>query len=155
VLNFILDLVDALRDMRRIAVPGATVAAYVWDYAIRMQLIRTFWDAVVALDPAAQSLDEAVRFPICAPGPLAAAFQAAGLSAVETEAIEVPTVFADFDDYWTPFLRATGPAPGYVASLDDDATTALRDRLRSNLPTEPDGSIRLIARAWAVRGRAD
>ena len=154
VLNFIPDLTAALREIRRVAAPGATVAAYVWDYAERMQLIRTFWDATVALDPAASSLDEAVRFPICAPGPLAAAFDAAGLSAIETEAIEVPTVFADFDDYWTPFLRATGPAPGYVTSLDDEARTALRHRLLLDLPTEPDGTIRLVARAWAVRGRA-
>jgi SAM-dependent methyltransferase len=154
VLNFVPDLAAALGEMRRVAAPGATVAAYVWDYASGMQLIRTFWDAAVALDPAVRSLDEAVRFPVCAPEPLADAFEAAGLSAIETAAVEVPTVFADFDDYWTPFLRATGPAPGYVASLDDDARLALRDMLRADLPTEPDGSIRLVARAWAVRGRA-
>jgi hypothetical protein len=28
----------------------------------------------------------------------------------------------------------------------------LRERLRSTLPTAPDGSIELTARAWAVRG---
>jgi SAM-dependent methyltransferase len=155
VLNFIPDLAAAMHEMRRVASPGATVAAYVWDYAGRMQLIRAFWDAAIALDPGAHLLDEAVRFPICAPGPLADAFAGAGLSAVQTLAIEVPTVFTDFDDYWTPFLRGTGPAPGYVASLDEDARIELRDRLHSVLPTEPDGRIHLVARAWAVRGRTD
>ncbi|HEV8401473.1 MAG TPA: methyltransferase domain-containing protein [Candidatus Limnocylindrales bacterium] len=154
VLNFIPDLAAALGEMRRVAGPGATVAAYVWDYA-GMELIRAFWDAAVARDPGARPLDEAVRFPICAPGPLAGAFEGAGLSTVETSAITVPTTFIDFDDYWTPFLRATGPAPAYVASLDDDARSALRDRLRSSLPIAPDGGIRLVARAWAVRGRND
>jgi SAM-dependent methyltransferase len=153
VLNFVPDLAGALREMRRVSVPGGTVAAYVWDYADRMQLIRAFWDAAVGLDPAARALDEAVRFPICEPTSLAGAFEAAGLTDVETDAIEVPTVFRDFDDYWRPFLRGTGPAPGYVASLDDGATFALRERIRSDLPTEPGGSIRLVARAWAVRGR--
>jgi SAM-dependent methyltransferase len=154
VLNFVPDVPDALRDMRRVAIPGAAVAAYVWDYAAGMQLLRTFWDAAVALEPAAHPLDEAVRFPICAPEPLADAFEAAGLTDVETGAIEVPTAFRDFDDYWSPFLRGIGPAPGYVASLDDTAASALRERLRAELSTEPDGSIRLVARAWAVRGRA-
>ena len=154
VLNFVPDLPDALREMRRVSAPGATVAAYVWDYAARMELVRAFWDAAVALDPAAHPLDEAVRFPICAPDLLADAYEAAGLTDVETGAIEVPTVFRDFDDYWSPFLRGIGPAPGYVASLDDDAAIALRERLRADLLAGSDGSIRVIARAWAVRGRA-
>ena len=46
-----------------------------------------------------------------APGPLAAAFTAAGFAGVETRAIEVPTVFEDFDDLWAPFLRGTGAGP--------------------------------------------
>ena len=154
VLNFVPDLAVALHEMRRVAVAGATVAAYVWDYAGRMDLLRRFWDAAVALDPTARPLDEAVRFAVCAPDPLAYAFVATGLTDVATDAIEVPTVFRDFDDFWQPFVRGTGPAPAYVASLDEGRMAALRERLLSSLPTEPDGSIRLVARAWAVRGRA-
>ena len=130
-----------------------TVAAYVWDYAGRMELLRRFWDAAVALEPASTSVDEGVRFPICAPEPLRSAFEDAGLSEVAVEPIEVPTVFRDFDDYWTPFLSGVGPAPGYAMSLGDDARASLRERLRSSLPTGPDASIHLVARAWAVRGR--
>jgi hypothetical protein len=37
-------------------------------------------------------------------------------------------------------------------SLDQAQRTALRERIRSALPTAPDGSIPLIARAWAARG---
>ena len=47
-----------------------------------------------------------------------------------------------------------GPASGYAVSLDPDAQAALRERLRATLPTAADGSIDLIARAWAVQGRA-
>ena len=43
----------ALAEAARVARPGGTVAAYVWDYAGRMELIRRFWDAAVELDPAA------------------------------------------------------------------------------------------------------
>jgi hypothetical protein len=81
------------------------------------------------------------------------AFEEAGLSEVAVEPIEVPTAFREFDDYWTPFLSGVGPAPGYAISLGDDARAALRERLRSSLQTDTDGSIQLVARAWAVRGR--
>jgi len=93
-----------------------------------------------------------VRFPLAAPGPLAAAFTAAGFAGVETRAIEVPTVFEGFDDLWAPFLRGTGPGPTYVASLAPPARDALRERLRATVADAEDGPIQLVARAWAVRG---
>ncbi|MGH7267050.1 MAG: class I SAM-dependent methyltransferase [Candidatus Rokuibacteriota bacterium] len=156
VLNFVPEPPRAVAEMRRVARPGGAVAAYVWDYAEGMELMRHFWDAAVALDPAARALDEGRRFPLCRPEPLAGLFRSAGLDAVETCAIDVPTVFRDFDDYWSPFLGGQGPAPGYAMALPEDGRAALRDRIRARLPVEPDGSIRLTARAWAVRGlRAD
>jgi len=119
-----------------------------------MELMRRFWDAAKALDPGAASLDEAIRFRGCAPGPLEALFATADLGAVETRAIDVPTRFRDFDDLWSPFLGGQGPAPSYVMSLPEDRRAALRERLRAALPVSPDGSIALSARAWAVRGTA-
>jgi SAM-dependent methyltransferase len=152
VLNFIPQPAQALREMVRAARIGGTVAAYVWDYAGQMQLIRAFWDAVVTLDPAAHTLDEGQRFPLCQPEPLRQLFQDAHLAQVEVCSIDVPTVFRDFNDYWSPFLGGEGPAPGYVGSLPVDRRIALRDYLKAALPTAPDGTIPLIARAWAVRG---
>jgi hypothetical protein len=38
-------------------------------------------------------------------------------------------------------------------SLDEGRRAILRERIRSMLPIEQDGSIRLVARAWAVQGR--
>ena len=78
----------------------------------------------------------------------------AGLDHVRVRAIEVPTVFADFDDYWRPFLGGQGPAPSYVMSLTSRHRRALENLLRVRLPAGPDGSIPLTARAWAVRGTA-
>jgi SAM-dependent methyltransferase len=153
VLNFVPDLTAAMREMHRVVAPGGTLAGYVWDYAGRMELLRRFWDTAIALDPAASSVDEGVRFPICSPGPLRRAFEAAGLVDVDVAVIDVPTVFRDFAACWAPFLRGIGPAPGYVASLGEGERTALRERLRADLPARSDGSIQLVARAWAVRGR--
>jgi SAM-dependent methyltransferase len=154
VLNFVPQPARAVAQMRRVARTGGVIGAYVWDYAERMELVRCFWDAAVALDPAAQDLDEGPRFPICRPGPLSQLFAAAGLADVETRAIDVPTVFRDFDDYWKPFLGGQGPAPGYAVSLDEARRSALRERIQSRLPISQDGSIHLMARAWAVRGEA-
>jgi SAM-dependent methyltransferase len=153
VLNFVADPAQGLAEMMRVARPGGTLAAYVWDYADQMQLMRHCWDAVVALDPAARELDEGRRFPICHPEALRALWEAAGLGQVTLQAIDVPTDFGNFDDYWSPFLGGQGPAPGYVASLDETRREALRESIRAALPIAPDGSIHLIARAWAIRGQ--
>lgn len=152
VLNFIPDKAKAVAEMKRATRAGGTVAAYVWDYAGEMQMMRHFWNAAVALDPTAVELDEGRRFPICHSKPLADLFHSAGLREVETRAIDVPTIFRDFEDYWSPFLGGQAPAPGYCMSLSEERRSALREFVRSSLPILADGSIHLIARAWAVRG---
>jgi len=152
-LNFIADPARAASEMTRVTRAGGTVAAYVWDYAGKMEMLRYFFDAVLTLDPDLAHLDEGQRFPICRPEPLASTFAQAGLHDVETRAIDVPTRFRNFDDYWSPFLGGQGPAPSYVVSLDYERQTILRDFIRSRLPIAKDGSIDLVARAWAVRGR--
>lgn len=152
VLNFIPDPPGALSEMCRVLRPGGTVAAYVWDYAGEMQMLRRFWDAAVALFPEAAERDEGRIFAICRPERLAELFGAAGLDAVETGALDVPTVFADFDDYWSPFLLAQGPAGAFCAGLAREDRERLRERLERDLPAAADGSLRLLARAWTVRG---
>jgi hypothetical protein len=66
--------------------------------------------------------------------------------------IEILTAFKSFDDYWAPFLGGQGPAPAFCMALSAGRRAAPADRLRSTLPAAPDGSIRLTARAFAVRG---
>jgi SAM-dependent methyltransferase len=154
-LNFIPRPDVALAEMARVTRSGGTVAVYVWDYAGEMQLMRHFWDAAVALDARAAELDEGRRFPLCDPVELERLFRDASLLEVASRAIDVPTRFHDFDDYWRPFLGGQGPAPGYAMSLSEQRRTALRDRIRAALPVAKDGSIDLIARAWAVRGVRD
>jgi SAM-dependent methyltransferase len=152
VLNFIPDPHAALTEMVRVAASGATVGAYVWDYAGKMELMRYFWDAAVELDRDAVRLDEGTRFPLCRPEALMELVTSAGLDRAAVTAIDIPTPFASFEDYWRPFLGGQGPAPAYAMSLDDGARTLLRERLRSSIPVQPDGSLALSARAWAVRG---
>ncbi len=151
VLNFVPDQRAGLAEMARVTAKGGTIAAYVWDYAGKMELMRFFWDAAVQLDPAASKLDEGTRFPVCHPQALERLFAEAGLERVEVKPIDIPTQFKNFDDYWQPFLGGQGPAPAYAMSLDEAARARLRNLIRERLPVDASGSIPLTARAWAVR----
>ena len=71
---------------------------------------------------------------------------------IEARAVDVPTVFHSFNDYWDPFLGGQGPAPSYAMSLSEAHRAELRELIRSRLPIQSDGGIGLMARAWAVSG---
>ena len=117
-----------------------------------LQMARHFWDAAIALDAGAHAQAEALRFPQWTHDGMEALLRHAGLDAVRSVPIEIETSFRDFDDFWSPFLGGTGPAPAYATALPPDRQEALRERLRAALPPGPGGHIVLKARAWAVRG---
>jgi hypothetical protein len=154
VLNFVRDSASMAREMARVTRPGGRVAAYVWDYAAGMQMMRHFWDAAIAVSPDDGKLDQAERFPLCQPGPLQALFERTGLKSVTVGAIDIPTVFQDFDDFWTPFLGRTGAAPTYLASVGDATRERIRRCLEARLASTRGGPLELTARAWAVQGVA-
>jgi SAM-dependent methyltransferase len=153
-LNFIPDRTGALRELRRIVRPGGSVAFYVWDYpGGGIEFMRAFWSAATALDPAARDLTEDKRFPFCTREGLLDLAREAGLEAPTATALESPSVFADFKDFWRPVTLGAGPAPGYCASLDPGRRERLRAKLSADLPRRDDGSIALGTRAWAIRAR--
>lgn len=151
-LNFLPDAAPAIRAMGRLVTPrGGVVAAYVWDFGGEMQPHRRFWDAAIALDPAAARYDQANKFPLCRLGALEAAFVAAGLRDVAARTVDVWAVFHDFEDLWRPFVIGDGSVVEYTRSLSEERLQALRDRVRGSVEVESDGTIRLLARAFAVR----
>jgi SAM-dependent methyltransferase len=152
VLNFVPQPKAAIQEMLRVTKRGGKIGIFLWDYAEGMQMLRYFWDAAVELDNKATQLDEGIRFPLCREGQLESLAREAGSKQVEATSIEVETVFQDFDDYWQPFLGNVGPAPGYAMSLNQKDRKKLEDRLRKSLPVNDDGSISIMARAWAVKG---
>ncbi len=152
VLNFVPDALALVREMVRVTKSNGSVAAYVWDYAGGMQMMRMFWDAAIEVNPDDARLDQAERFPPCQPEPLLALFRDAGLNSPVVRAIEIPTVFKDFDDFWSPFLGRQGAAPTYLVSLENEKRTRIREVLRTRLVPSADGSIALSASAWAVHG---
>jgi hypothetical protein len=54
------------------------------------------------------SKDRLQAYALLLPEPLAQLFRDADLHNVEVRAIDIPTQFRDFDDYWSPFFCRTG-----------------------------------------------
>ena len=151
-LNFFPDLQNALSEMKRVAKPKGIITAYVWEYPERMDFLRYFWDTVFQVDPESLKLKEGIHFPVCNAESLSASFREAGLIDIATNIIVIDTDFICFDDYWTPFFGGQGPAAGYLVSLSNELQTEIKIQVRSKLPFEADGSIKMNAKALAIRG---
>ena len=130
VVNFMADAQAGVGEMRRVTRPGGTVASAVWDYSDGMTLLRRFWDAAVALDPAAANLDEGVSMPNCRPDDLERLWRAAGLHEVETSELIVEASYKGFDDLWQPLESGVGPSGAYATGLAPEPRARLRDELR-------------------------
>lgn len=155
-LNFVPDRAKALAEMKRVARPGGSIGFYVWDYpGGGIEFMRAFWNAATALDPSAADHTLDKRFPFCTREKLVDLMRSAGLTKIESRAVEVPTVFTDFEDYWQPFTLGAGPAPGYCIQLDPEARERLKEKLQRDLPRGNDGTIPLKARAWALKAVVD
>lgn len=153
VMNFVPDHARAIREMRRVTRPGGVVSACVWDYEAGMQMLRFFWDEVVALDPAMAPLDER-NMKLSRQGQLGALWAGTGLVDIHEEPVSIEQSFTSFDDYWSPFLKGAGPGGAYVVSLGESRRRALEARMRQRLlGRRQDGAFNLTARAWCVRGR--
>jgi SAM-dependent methyltransferase len=147
VVPFMADPVAGLTEMARVTHVGGVVAACVWDHAGDGGPLSVFWRAVHDLDPSApdESATAGVR-----EGHLAELAAAAGLHAVEDDALTVDVAFPTFEDWWGPFTLGVGPAGAYAAGLDPGGLEALRQRCEKFLPPAP---FEVSAVAWAVRGR--
>jgi SAM-dependent methyltransferase len=152
VVNFMTDAPAGIREMSRVTRPGGTVASAVWDYAGGMTVLRRFWDAAAALDPAAASLDEGRSMPWCRPDELARLWRGAGLDDVSTSELVVEAEYDGFDDLWRPLEAGVGPSGAYVAALTPESRQRLSDELRRRLGVGGE-RFRLSARAWWVAGR--
>lgn len=151
VINFIPDRPIALAEMRRVARPGGLVAGYVWDFtAMRAPtgpLLRgmqqTGIEPPMAMGTAASSIDA-----------LAALFKAAGLEAVATRAIEVTVSFPDFDDLWTSITPSYAALGKVTAALPATERDRLKEAVRAQLSTEPNGRLAYASLANAVKAIA-
>jgi SAM-dependent methyltransferase len=156
VLHFVPDTKRAVSELRRVARPGATVAAAVWDARGGLVAHRIFIDAAAALDQKGQEFRaRSFTRPMTRPGELSAAWRTAGLVDIRETALAIRMEFASFDDYWTPYLGKEGPGAQYMGQLNSDEKDRLREAVRAAyVDGEPDGPRSYAAVAWAVKGTA-
>lgn len=156
VLHFVPEPSKAIAEMRRVARPGAVVGAAVWDARGGLIANRMFFDTAAVLDPeaGARRARNYTR-PLTRPGELGRAWRAAGFKGVEETTLAMRMEFASFADYWAPFEGKDGPGAEYVATLDADARSRLREAVEAAyLDGEADGARSYAALAWAVKGTA-
>lgn len=149
-IQFVSDAHTATREMRRVTKKGGSVATCVWDNSGDMELSEKFWKAAVAVDSGAKRPRDRRYGSASA---LSELWIATGFANVETRALVIPMEFSFFDDFWSLLSNSQGPPKPYISSLSEDRRQVLKERLRTDiLDNGPDGSIKLRAKAWAVRG---
>lgn len=140
-----------VREMARAARAGGVVAACVWD-SNTMPLLRSFWDAALAVAPErAGALNEGQRVGYDRPERLSTLWERSGLADISTDAIWVEADYESFDELFRPFEAGAGHSGACFGSLDEVSQRSLRDEAYRRLG-EPEGPFTLKARAWWVRG---
>jgi len=154
VLQFVPDTRKAVAELRRVARPGATVGAAVWDTRGGFVMNRMFFDSAAALFPSAnERRARNYTRPMTRPGELAQAWRAGGLSDVQDAMLTIRMEFASFEDHCAPYEGKDGPIADYLATLDATQKQRLREVVRAAyLDGEADGPRSYAATAWAVNG---
>jgi SAM-dependent methyltransferase len=144
----------ALREISRVVRSGGTVAAALWDFRGGLVFQRMLWDTASILDPDARATrDRLFTTPLVLPDGLANLFRDGGLRDIERRSLTIRMDFADFEDYWQPFLGGQGPVGIYFAKLAPDLRARIKDAVRDAYCSgAADGARSLTATAWAVRG---
>ncbi|MDH3301796.1 MAG: class I SAM-dependent methyltransferase [Acidimicrobiia bacterium] len=131
VMHFVSDPAAAIEEFVRVARPGGTIGACVWDFDHGMEMLRRFWDAALAIDPAAP--DEARTMKFGREGELVDLFEKAGLRHPKETTLRVVSTYGDFDELWSGLCAGIGPAGTYCVSLSAPMRNLLRSRLFHDL----------------------
>jgi ubiquinone/menaquinone biosynthesis C-methylase UbiE len=149
VISFLPDPVKAAAEMSRVVKPGGIVATYMWDAPGGGFPLNPIAVAMESLGMTAPS----TPYPDSSRQDFMRAFWAkAGLQLIETRAITVPIVYADFDDFWDSNYAPVGSFGTAVVALPSPEKERLKARLREMLPADGAGRIAYEAFANAVKG---
>jgi SAM-dependent methyltransferase len=135
-------------EMVRVTRPGGSVSAYAWDVPGGGFPSEPMSDALRAFGREPQRPPRADASTLDAMHDL---WVGAGLAHVETRTFTVERDFPDFETWWSS-MRGAPSLGHWLDGLAPPDLSRLQDLARERLRIRPDGSIRLGARANAVRG---
>ena len=148
VLFFVPQPAAGVGEMARVVKPGGIVAAYAWDMFGGGFPNEPLFEQLRAMGhtPAGPPSPEASKMSV-----MQELWRGAGLSDIETRAIEVARTYPSFDEYWSS-LHGSPSMKASTAQMSQAQKDELRERLRARLPASAGGSLTLTARANAVKG---
>ena len=117
VLHFVPQSDRAISELRRVARPGATVAAAVWDARGGFVANRMFFDAAAVLDPKGnERRARNYTRPLTRPGELGAAWHAAGFADIRQATLSIRMEFS--------YDHGKGRTPHFFRVLPQDMVQA-------------------------------
>ncbi len=150
VISFLPDPAKGVSEMKRVVRPGGWAAAYMWDIPGGGAPIQPLHDALHSLGidaPRPTSSGASTK------DALQELWEAAGLASVATRTLRIEVAYSNFDDFWDSNAVPVGPIGKSLEELSPQVKAQLRERLREQLPTAPDGRIAYEAFCNAVTGR--
>lgn len=156
VLDLVPDADEIVREMRRVTMPGGTVASAVHDYRGAFAPVFMLLDAAAVIDERARMLrDEMLSHRLVWPNGQAALWQEVGLLEVAEVPLVIPFDYHSFADYWATFKSGQGRIGGYVMALSEAARGELKRLVRAAyLCGMADGPRSFSVIIRAVRGVA-
>lgn len=147
VIFFVPEPGKGVAEMARVVGPGGTVAAYAWVMVggdFPHQSMNETLGAVGRSAPMPPSVGSS-RLDV-----LEDLWTTAGLSGIQTRAIEEARSSADFDDIWNTVLG--GPSAGQaLAAMNEEAVSRFRELLEVRLQPAGSGPITQSGQAHAIR----
>jgi ubiquinone/menaquinone biosynthesis C-methylase UbiE len=146
VVAFMRDAHAGVREMRRIAKPGGTVAVCMWDRR-GMEMLAAVARTQQALGSETSTAEARVMYR--SREEIESLF-GDGFADLRTELLETDGSYTGFDEFWSALGGGAGPAGAWLAALAGEQREAARADVYRQLG-EPDGPFTLRAKAWATR----
>jgi ubiquinone/menaquinone biosynthesis C-methylase UbiE len=150
VINFVANRRHAVREMRRVARPGAIVGAYVWDFETERSPSGPMRRALRRLQVALPEIPGTHASSLPA---LTSVFAGVGLVDVSALAFDVSLSFRSFEECWQSQAASYGPIGAILASMSVAERVRLKAAVRDDLAAEMSGPVICTSRVHAVQGR--
>jgi SAM-dependent methyltransferase len=152
VLHFLPDRIKALREMRRVARPGAIVAGYTWQRTAS-EAFAPYAPMKKAIQAAGAEFISSPLVPEANPTGLSDTLRQCGFTDFTVDTIKVSYSYENFADYWDTMALAFSPTGKSMAAMTEEGRAKLRAHMMKALPADAAGRITYSSQAIAFKTR--